>query len=347
MKIVILGGSGNIGTAVTRALASGHDVVSVARRLPPPDSDIAGLAQSVPLDIAHDRVEDVVAGADVVIVLAWLFQPTHRPAVTWRNNAVGTARALRAIASSNVGTVIAASSVAAYSPAVDADPVGEDYETHGTSSAAYCREKAYVERLLDGFEADQPGVRVCRLRPAFVFRRSTAEQQRRLFGGPLVPGSLLRPSLVPVLPVPQGLRLQAVHSDDVAAAVAACVDSEVQGAFNLAGDDVLGASELAELFAARPATVPAGLVRTALATAWHARLAPAPPALFDALMRLPVMSTERARSELGWSPANSAGAAVADFLEGLREGAGDVSPPLRPDDGVAERAEQLAHGVGQ
>jgi nucleoside-diphosphate-sugar epimerase len=288
-----------------------------------------------------------VENADAVVHLGWVFQPSHRPDETWRNNAVGAARVLQACGRANVRRLVVSSSVAAYSPALDDEPVLDDYPTHGASSAAYCREKAYVERLLDQFELEQPGVRVCRVRPAFVFQRSSASQQRRLFAGPLVPGRLVRPSLIPALPVPRGLRLQAVHSDDVADAIAACVTSDAAGAFNLAADGVLGATELAELFDARPVEVSPGMVRGVLASSWTARMVPAPPDLFDALMRLPLMSTTRARRELGWSPQHTASAAVAQFLQGLRAGAGDATPPLHADSGPTERLNDLVGGVGQ
>jgi len=299
------------------------------------------------LDIAAEPLDDVLRNADAVIHLAWLFQPSHRPDVTWRNNAVGAARVLRAVGRSRVSSLVVSSSIAAYSPAVDDRPVTEEYATHGASSSAYCREKAYVERLVDHFEASEPTVRVCRVRPAFVFQRSSASQQRRLFGGPLVPGSLVRPSLVPALPVPQSLKLQAVHTNDVASAIAGCVASDASGAFNLAADDVLGPNQLADIFDARPIAVPSGVVRALLASAWKMRLAPAPPDLFDALMRLPVMSTGRARSELGWSPQHTARGALEDFLDGLRAGAGAATPPLHPDTGPLNRAGELAGGVGQ
>jgi UDP-glucose 4-epimerase len=44
---------------------------------------------------------------------------------------------------------------------------------------------------------------------------------------------------------------------------------------------------------------------------------------------VPVMSTERARRELGWSPAISATAALADVVDGMASGEGaDGSAPL-------------------
>ncbi len=60
-----------------------------------------------------------------------------------------------------------------------------------------------------------------------------------------------------------------------------------------------------------------------------------------------LMDTSRAQAELGWTPRHSAVAALADFLAGLREGAGMDTPPLAPDTGGPGRWRELATGVGQ
>jgi hypothetical protein len=103
---------------------------------------------------------------------------------------------------------------------------------------------------------------------------------------------------------------------------------------------------LAALFDARLQTVPAGVVAWALRGAWGAHLAPAHPYLFDALMRLPVMSNERAKRELGWRPKVSARDAVADVLRGMRTGEGHPTPPLDRDAGGSLRRHEIASGVG-
>src|SRR5438128_1438955 len=79
-------------------------------------------------------------------------------------------------------------------------------------------EWAEVEHLLDDFKREHPYVRIVRLRPALIFKRSAATGIRRLFAGPFLPGALLRPPLVPIVPSLEGLRFQAVHTDDVAEA---------------------------------------------------------------------------------------------------------------------------------
>lgn len=339
-RVVVVGASGNIGTAVVREVsAAGHQVVAVARRrpdgAPKPGGDSGGgsggdsVASVVwqEADVSVDDLVPVFAGADAVVHLAWKFQPTHDPDETWETNAVGTRRVLEAAGAAGVQTVVCASSVAAYSPAHHDDPVDEFWPTDGASSAAYCREKAYVERLLDGFEGDHPQVRVVRLRPAFVFQPSAASEQRRIFGGVLARPTVLRRELFPVVPVPRGLRFQTVHAGDVGRAVAMVLTSSLSGPLNLAGEGVLRREDLGELLHARTVEVPPGIAEGALALAWRTRLAPVPGTLLRALMHVPVLSTAKAYDELGWRPRHT-GREALGALRGLPQRAGSEMPPL-------------------
>jgi UDP-glucose 4-epimerase len=344
MKVVVTGATGNVGTSLVTSLlhdAGVDEVVGIARRLP--DRPVDG-ARHVAADVATDDLVPHFRGADAVVHLAWLFQPTHSPMTTWEANAVGSSRVFDAVAAAAVPALVHASSVGAYSPAPD-KTVDESWPTHSMPSAGYGREKAYVERVLDAFEARHPRTRVVRLRPGFIFKREAATAQRRIFLGPFMPGSLARPGLLPVLPLPPELRFQALHSDDAAEAYRLAVRSDVRGAFNIAAQPVLGAAELAEVVGARYVPVPSPLVRAALAAAWHARLAPADPKLLDLVLGLPLLDTTRATTELGWKPRWSGQQALREMLEGLAGGAGGPTPPLAPDTPEARRHE-VATGVG-
>ncbi|GJF04727.1 NAD-dependent epimerase/dehydratase family protein [Pseudonocardia sp. D17] len=352
MRVVVTGATGNLGAGVLRALAREPgvgSVVGVARR-PPPDPGPG--VEWVRADVARDDLTDALRGADALVHLAWLFQPTHDPVLTWRVNVLGTLAVHRAAAEAGVSTVVHASSVGAYSPRPDADgstadhPVGEDWPTHGWPGAAYTREKAYLERALDGWEAEHPTIRLVRLRPSFVFGREPAVEQRRLFAGPFVPQSLVRPGRIPVLPDVPGLRFQTVHSDDVGEAVRLALLGDARGPFNLAADPVVDTKALAGLLRARLVPVPRAAVRAGLAAAWYLRLVPASPGLFDAVLRLPVMDTARARDVLGWTPRRSSTEALSAFLDGLARPTGGPTPRLSPDAGGPARAGEIASGVG-
>lgn len=222
-----------------------------------------------------------------------------------------------------------ASSVGAYSPGPKTLPgVSEHWPTHGWAGAAYTREKAYLERALDTFECDYPDTTVVRMRPAFVFKRSAADEQRRLFGGPFVPRWLLRRALIPSAPGIPGLTFQAVHSLDVGRAFAEAALRNVHGAFNLAADPVLTPDVLAGIVGARLVRIPRPIARAVVATLWRLRLVPASPGLFDAVLRIPVIDSARARDELDWIPKFSATDAVEEFFEGNRSAPRIDTPPL-------------------
>ncbi|WP_188189290.1 NAD-dependent epimerase/dehydratase family protein [Nonomuraea sp. SYSU D8015] len=346
MRVVVVGATGNVGTSVVRALAADESVssiVGVARRLPGWRIDRTDWRQA---DVASSDLTRIFDGADVVVHLAWLFQPTRDPATTWRANVLGSMRVFRAVAEAGVPALIHASSVGAYSPGPKDRAVDESWPTHGWPGAAYGREKAYVERVLDVFEHDHRSIRVVRMRPGFIFQRVAATEQRRLFGGPLVPRRLVRPGRIPFVPDIPGLRLQVVHAADAAEAYRLAVTRPVKGAFNIAAEPVLDPHDLAELLDTRTVGVPPGLARAAMAAGWHLRLLPAAPGLFDMVLRLPVMKVERAREVLGWTPQHSSQDAIREMIAGLNEGAGMETAPLAPDRGPVSRIKEFATGVG-
>jgi len=134
-------------------------------------------------------------------------------------------------------------------------------------------------------------------------------------GGPHVGDQIAEPGLTPAAgtpcpPVPRPRRSESVDH----------------------GDEVTGQRRRLLVLDRDPGPVrrrgrddPAGLVEQ------NDRGTPASPDLFDAALRLPLMDTTRAHTELGWRPEHSATATVSELLTGLREGAGMATPPLTPD----------------
>ena len=265
-----------------------------------------------------------------MVHLVWVVQPNHDEAALQRVNVDGSLRVLEAVHEAGVRTLVVESAFGAYSGGAGDEPVDESWPTHGIPSSWYSRQKSYVERALDAFEATRREVRVVRFRSALILKREAGAQAHRLYGGPLLPRSLVRPSAVPAVADVPGLRVQAVHSHDVGDAYRRALLADVRGAFNLAAEPVLDSRSVAAALHARKVWVPAGLLRAGVSLSWHLRLQPTSPDWVDLMRQPPLLDAGRAKRELGWSPSHSATDALIEFLEGVADGAGAATPPLAP-----------------
>ena len=347
MKIVVVGASGNAGTSVLRSLSRDpavDSILGIARRLPELYEPKTDWAQA---DVSRDELTSFFRGADVVIDLAWLIQPGRDLATLRATNVDGNERVLEAVAEAGVPALVYASSVGAYSPGPKDRRVDESWPTGGIESSFYSRHKAEVERILDRFEHEHPSIRVVRLRPALIFKREAASGIRRLFAGPLLPSPLVRRGLIPVVPRTDRLCFQAVHSYDVGEAYRLAALSDARGAFNIASEPVIDAEVLGELLGARPVPVPARVLRAGASLSFKLRLQPTEPGWVDMALAVPLMDVTRAREELGWEPFRDAREALMELLEGIREGAGEETPPLAPGSGGPLRVRELLTGVGK
>ncbi len=346
MRVVVVGGTGNVGSAVVRALSldDGVDeIVAVARRIP--TLRLAKVNWRAG-DVVTSELGPLFADADAVIHLAWAIQPSHDAAVLEAVNVGGSKRVFEAAADAGVATVIYASSVGAYSQGPKDRAVDESWPTDGIPSLFYSRHKAEIERYLDAYEARNSQLRLVRLRPGLIFSREAAVGIRRLFLGPLFPGWAVGPERLPVVPDLASLRFQAVHSRDVAEAYRLALHADVGGAFNVAAEPVLDPAELARLLGARRVPVPAAAFRTAAEVTWRLHLQPTPPGWLDLGLSVPIMSTDRARELLGWTPAHTSSDALIELLTGLREPDGYPTPPLDPGTSGPARWREFATGVG-
>ncbi|RYV50719.1 NAD-dependent epimerase/dehydratase family protein [Pengzhenrongella frigida] len=354
MRVAVVGASGNVGTALLRRFADDATVTSVVGivRRPPPAAVVAArdlpapydVARWVGCDLAAQESDDAVvhrlaaafAGADAVVHLAWAHRPSHDRAGLHRANVHGARRVADAAVLAGVPHLVVASAGAAYSPADDDEPRTESWPTGGHPDSAFSADKVAVEGALDDVERLHPGLVVTRVRSGWVAQRAAGRQVMDTYVGRL--GALTR--LVPgrPVPLPRGLRLQAVHADDLAAAYREIVVRRHGGAFNIAAPDLVREDDIAALVGtARVRDLPPGLVRAAVETAWRARIAPAPGSWIGLARSVPVLDTARARRLLSWTPLHSSASAVAELVAGMIGADGTASPPLRPGRGVPPR----------
>lgn len=342
MRVVVVGATGNVGTALLRALHREPRVTSVlgmARRLPDREAAPYRHAEWAPVDVATEGSDEALIaalaeefrGADAVVHLAWLVQPNRERDLLRRTHVEGTRRVAEAVVRAGVPHLVVASSVGAYSPVSNNVPRAEDWPTDGIPTSHYSVDKAAQERVLDEIETSHPDLAVARLRPALIFQGDAAQSVVRYFLGPLVPVRLLRHRRPPVLPLPAGIRAQAVHADDAADAYLRVILERARGAFNVAADDVLLGRDLARIVDhGRLIELPPAVARTALGAAYDGRVVRMDPGWLDMAMTVPVLDTTRIRSELGWTPRRTAAEAVEELLAGMAVGQGLRSATLHP-----------------
>jgi UDP-glucose 4-epimerase len=345
MKVVVTGATGNVGTSTVKALSESpeiDEIVGLARREP---TWAPAKTSWVEANILTADLGEIFDGADAVIHLAWAIQPSRDAVTLERINVEGSRHVFDAVAAAGVPKLVYASSVGVYSAGPKDREVDEEWPTEGTPTSFYSRHKVVVERELDRFEAEHPETRVVRLRPGLIFKDEAATEIRRLFVGPFLPNFLLRRGFFPVLPRIDRLRFQAVHSEDVGRAYLRAVLADAGGAFNIAAEPPLSPEEMAERIGVRSFPLPAGVVRRLADLSWRMRLQPTPPGWLDMALNVPLMSSARAREELGWEPRHSGVEALEELVEGMREGHGAGTPPLEADSAGA-RLDDLKTGVG-
>jgi nucleoside-diphosphate-sugar epimerase len=325
VRVAVTGISGQFGRSLARALDADDavdEVVGIARRDFDPASE--GLHKLVfrAGDVRDPNLRDTFAGCDVVVHLAFIIGGSRRDHEQRRSiNIDGSRNVFASAAEAGARRIVYASSVAAYGAHPDnPELIGEDHPTRGTPGVAYSEEKAEIEAVLDLFEKEHPSITVTRFRPGPVVGPGF-EQMLYEF---LPPGSRRIPLFAPwfprVFPNPiQGghLLIQAVHEDDVAQAFRLAIVDDAPGAFNLAGDGVLGARDVAKIMRAFTLPMPLFGVKQLVDVAHRLRLSSVSGDWVQ-LMRFPILvDTSRAKEQLGWNPAYTSEGALRSAANAL------------------------------
>jgi nucleoside-diphosphate-sugar epimerase len=325
LTVAVTGPTGTFGSGLVPLLQKDRRVqriIGIARR--PFDPEARGWTK---MRYRQGDVRDPTAlseafrGADVVVHLAFMITGAAARATIRATNIDGTLNTFRAAAGAGATRFVYASSVAAYGFHSD-NPVGmtESWPTRPAARLFYAQEKAELEHLLEKETAKHPSLDLYLLRPPIVVGPHAVGGKTVLPSIPGLPRLTRSPGRLPRSPVPipilaPKLPLQLIHEDDVGQALLLCaVGAGPPGPYNIAGDGVLTAADIAREFGFLPIPVPAGLVHAAAGAA--ARLPFLPPAAewVDALSHPAIMDTSRAKKELGWRPRYTALEAVRTTL---------------------------------
>lgn len=339
MRVLVTGATGNVGTALLRALSTDPDVdevVGVASRLPDDSVEPYRGVRWTRVDLSEPAclpaLTAAAGGCDVAVHLAWRLQPSGDLPAMRRVNLGGTRAIVQACLDAGVPDLVHISSVGAYSAGPKDRYVDEGWPTGGIHTSAYSRDKAAAERFLDSVVDAGAPLQVTRIRPAIVPQAAAGSEVVRYFLGPFVPRGLLGRLPLPVLPVPKELVFQVVHADDLAQALRLAVHARPGLAVNVAADPPLTPDDVARAMGAkRSVPFPREVLRALVDVSWHLRLQRTDPGWLDMGAHTPLLDTTRARTLLGWQPTIDPRKAMGGLVAGMRTGAGVVSsPPLAP-----------------
>ena len=270
-------------------------------------------------DVRDEAVlKEAFTGADVVVHLAFLIVGGDNE-TTRAINVDGTLNVFRAAAAAGVTRFVYASSVAAYGFHRD-NPVGmtEDWPTRPAQRLFYAQEKAELETLLADEAAAHHKLALYLLRPPVVLGPHTLGAKE--LPGPFGPLSRRLGGRIPRTPVPfpvlvPDLPMQFVHEDDVGQALLQCVVAAgPAGAYNIAGDGVLSAVDVARELGLRPLRLPAGPAQLAARAVAKLPFLPSFASWVEAVSQPAIMDTSRAKNELGWTPRYTGMEALRDAL---------------------------------
>lgn len=328
LVVAVTGPTGEIGLPFIRMLESLPEVVEIRGMARSPfDPSAHGWTKTTYVQgdiLDRQAVDDLVAGADVVVHLAFII--FGDPKQSRRINLEGSRNVFEAAVEAGADRLVYTSSVAAYGFHEDNPlPLTEDVPARGSDDLYYSAHKAELEQVLHQITAGT-GVDVYVFRPCIV---CGPESPALVVNVPYVGTSSLVPEplrgLIDRLPgtepvmVDPGIRMQLVHASDVASALAAAVLGEgPPGTYNLAGPGEFTVSDLAAALGWRAVPVPSLAVDVTAAILKRVPVVPAKTAWIHAA-RIPViMDTTRAREALGWEPTYDARTALAVTVEGAR-----------------------------
>lgn len=223
MNVLVVGGSGFIGTYLCRALYErGHDVTAMART--PGEADLPPGVETTRGDVtAYDSIEGAFENQDVVVylvALSPLFEPKGGNQRHFEIHTDGARNVVRAAEEHGVERIV-------HMSALGADPNGP---------TAYLRAKGQAEEVVTESELSWVV-----FRPSVVFGE----------GGEFVSftKTLTPPGIAPLPGGGTKTRFQPIHVDDLVPMLAEAVedDDHVGERYEIGGPDVLTLKEIATL----------------------------------------------------------------------------------------------------
>jgi UDP-glucose 4-epimerase len=294
MRVAVTGGSGELGTIVLRRLCADRRVKRVISLDLRPPLAVCAKLEAVHADVRDPDLGRWLDGCDALFHFAFVVTGFPPRDVFDDINVGGTRNVITQAIARGVKRIVYSSSMAAYGVVPGHPvPIVEDTPRRRQPDFAYAAAKYDVEAFLDELEPAHPDVAIARLRPAILIG---ARMDHPL-------GTALRRR---TLPDQRRSPLPVVWDEDVADAALLAMDKGARGAFNLQAADPLPILEWAKAGGMRVTRVPRGVLagvrrlRPLLERAgWRPAFDPAWLGQDGGVM---ILSSDKARRELGWTP---------------------------------------------
>lgn len=305
-RVVITGSSGYLGEALARrCAAAGAEVLGLDVREPGSDWPAAAAfdLQDVTAESLGQKMRSF--SPDVLVHLAWIFDPTHDRDRERSVDLGGTENAFRAAIAAGVRRIVYPSSTTAYG----IDPgrrrlMREADPPLAHAAYPYAYYKARVEEWLPQFIAAHSGTDFVVLRPCIVIGPRARNIVTSIAEGPLM-----------VRIAGYDPPVQFLHEADAEEVFWRSIVDAPPGTYNVAGSGVMRYSELCRAAGRIPVPVPAALIYPLVAAAWFLRLLPYPTGLLDFIRYPWVAETDGLVREFGYEPQHTTREAFASYVE--------------------------------
>jgi UDP-glucose 4-epimerase len=292
-RVLLTGSAGYLGSRAVEILAArGWEVFGIDVRMPKDASAYAGFVQGSVADREKMREAFARARPDAAVNLAFVVDVTHDEAKEEAVAVGGGNIFLDLCDAHRVAKVVFVTSVAAYGAHDDNDvPLLESSPTRGVKGYSYSRLKDAADRLVQSFVRSHPDTKTVILRPC-------------LFAGPNTRNHFFDIMFWPIVPQVWDLKgvrdpaFQFIHEDEMAACLAAAVEKDVNGVFNIAGEGTATFSELVKRAGKRRLPLPVFLLYPCTWLLWKLHIVHSPPAQLDFIRYPWVMDVSRMRAEL-------------------------------------------------
>lgn len=303
-RVAITGAAGYLGVETARRCAErGIEVLGLDLRQPPARwPRRARFERQDVTDPALGRRLERFA-PQVLVHLAWVFDPTHDPAREAVVDVQGTRNALDAAAAAGVGRIVYPSSTTCYG--LDprrTRPLVEDDPPTPNADYSYGRFRAEVEQWLPQFRAAHPEIDVVVTRACIVL-------------GPHARNIVTHITRWPIMFRVAGHDppMQFLHEEDAVDLIWWMMTEAPATTVNAAGRGVLSYREICRMAGKPCVAVPAPLLYGIVSLGWRLRLLRFPAGLLD-YIRYPWVADTRRLVELGFDPKHDSREALAAYL---------------------------------